>query len=163
MGESSSRFPTKPADSRTRFARRSDVRAVRRRPASERAGEPSRRDKYDGSDPPEGGGGWYTRWYTGWYTPPSTDRASGQKRGVAPVFSLSAGAVRVSRSRSKNPNNAGVVCGAVVVHPSPLFLVHPPPRPCTISPALRPALRPAPERTRRRAAALRPNTLTASG
>ena len=39
--------------------------------------------------------------------PPSTDRASGQKGGVAPVLSLSAGAVRVVRSSTKNQNKAG--------------------------------------------------------
>ena len=86
MGESSSRFPTKPADSRTRFARRSDVRAVRRRPASERAGEPSRRDKYDGSDPPEGGGDGTPGGTPGGTPPPRLTAPAVKKGGSLPSF-----------------------------------------------------------------------------
>ena len=104
-GESSSRFPTKPADSRTRFARQSDVRAVRRRPGRKRSWEPSRRDKYGRERPQRRGGGIVdTSVDTSVDTPPSTDRASGQKGGVAPVQSLPAGAARAVRSSSKSPS-----------------------------------------------------------
>ena len=59
--------------------------------------------------------------------PPSADRASGQKGGVAPVPSLPAGAARVVRSRTKNPNGDSDKWKGEMPHPPPLFLPHPPP------------------------------------
>ena len=63
-------------------------------------------------NPPEGEGWCLTRCLTpgmtpGGTPPPSTDRASGQNWGVAPVISLSAGADRSSRARTKKTNNDG--------------------------------------------------------
>ena len=60
-----------------------------------------------GATPPKAAGASDTVPDTGADTPRSPNRASGQKGGVAPVLSLSAGAVRVVRSRTKNPNGAG--------------------------------------------------------
>ena len=60
----------------------------------------------NGSDPPQRRRGRLTRCLTPWLTPPpSPNRASGQKGGVAPVLSLAADAVRVVRSRTTNPNS----------------------------------------------------------
>ena len=58
--------------------------------------------------------------------PRSPNRASGQKGGVAPVLLLSAGAVRVVRSRTKNPNNDGGKMDGGCCTPPFLFLVHAP-------------------------------------
>ena len=51
-------------------------------------------------------------------TPPHLpNRASGEKGGVAPVLSLSAGAVRERRARTKNTNNDSAKTTGGVVHP----------------------------------------------
>ena len=103
----------------------------------------------DGSDPPRLGGGCATPGATPGATPtPSADRASGQKWGVAPVQSLPAGASRVVRSRTKNHERGQRTMDAWCATPHPLLLPHPPLCPRGISPALRPALRPATERDR---------------
>ena len=82
--------------------RRSAVRAWRRCPARWR-GRGAFPQGYirTGATPPAGGGS-DTRCLT---LPPSPCRTSGKKRGVAPVTSRSAGAVRVVRSRTNNRNN----------------------------------------------------------
>ena len=115
----------------TRKARRSASRigplGVADRPARARAGEPSRRDTYGRERPPRRGGGCATPGATPGATPtPSADRASGQKRGVAPVQSLPAGAARVVRSRTKNPNGDSEKWTRGVPHP-PLSYCHTPP------------------------------------
>ena len=71
------------------------------RPARVRAEEPSRRDTYRRERPPRRRGVADTVPDT----PQSPCRASGTKGGVAPVLALAAGAVRVVRSKTKNPNN----------------------------------------------------------
>ena len=77
------------------------------RPARSRAGEPSCKDTYDGSDPPKAAGGCDTGCETRCDIHPPTDRASGQQGGVAPVFPLPADAARVVRSSSTNPEPGG--------------------------------------------------------
>ena len=73
-----------------------------------RASEPSPQGYLrTGATPPTAGGGWDTRGYTWCHTPLSPCRASGKKRGVAPVLYLSAGAVRGRRLITKNPNSDG--------------------------------------------------------
>ena len=135
----------------TRKARRSASSigplGVLDRPARARAGEPSRRDTYGRERPPRRGGGCATPGATPGATPtPSPDRASGQQGGVAPVQSLSAGAARVVRSRTKNTNsNSGKMDAGCATLP-PLVLPHSPLCPRGISPALRPALRLTTER-----------------
>ena len=67
---------------------------------------------------PTKAGGVFTRVFTPLFTPPlPTDRASGQKGGVAPVHSLSAGAVWSCRSRTKNPNKDSEKWKGVCLHP----------------------------------------------
>ena len=78
------------------------------RPARVRAGEPSSRDTYRRERPPQRREGDGTPGGTRGGTPPLLpNRASGEKGGVAPVSPRSAGAVRVGRSRTKNPNDDG--------------------------------------------------------
>ena len=76
-----------------------------RRPARTRAGEPSRRDTYRRGPPQRRGGDGTPGGTLGGTPPPLPNRASGEKGGVAPVLALAAGAVRVVRSKTKNPNN----------------------------------------------------------
>ena len=59
-----------------------------------------------GATPPTAGGGWYARWYTWRTTPHLAVPRQRRKRGgrSRPLLSL-AGAVRVVRSRTRNPNN----------------------------------------------------------
>ena len=108
----------------TRKARRSASHigplGVADRPARVRAGEPSRRDTYGRErPPPRRGGGCATPGATPGATPtPSADRASGHKGGVAPVQSLPAGASRVVRSRTKNPNGDSEKWTRGVPHPT---------------------------------------------
>ena len=97
------------------------------RPSHVSASEPSRRDTYDGSDPHgEGGGIVDTGVDTGVDTPPSTDRASGQKGGVAPVQSLPAGAARAVRSSSKSTSKTSGKGRGVCRHSAPQFVDTPP-------------------------------------
>ena len=115
----------------TRKARRSASRigplGVADRPARARAGEPSRRDTYGRERPPPAGGWCATPGATPGATPtPSADRSSGQKWGVAPVQSLPAGASRVVRSRTKNPNGDSDKWTRGVPH-HPLSYCHTPP------------------------------------
>ena len=58
--------------------------------------------------------------------PHSPCRTSGKNVGVAPVFSLSAGAVRDRRRRTNNPNSDGDIWKGGMWHPPQLFLWHPP-------------------------------------
>ena len=58
--------------------------------------------------------------------PPSPIRASGRKGGVAPVFPLSAGADRVTRSRTKNPNNDSAKWKGGMLQPPPRLCCTPP-------------------------------------
>ena len=84
MGESSSRFQTKAADSRTRFARQSDVRAVRRRPETRKRSHGSLPAgiNTDGSDPHGEGGDCLTRCDTECLdTPPHRLTAPAVKKG----------------------------------------------------------------------------------
>ena len=61
-------------------------------------------------------------------TPPhSPSRASGGKGGVAPVFSLSAGAVRSRRCRTNNPNRHSGTWTGGMLHPPPTSLCCTPP------------------------------------
>ena len=78
--------------------------------------------------------------------PPWPNRASGEKGGVAPVSPLSAGAVRVGRSRTTNPNNDSEQWKGGMGHPPRLFVGHPPRCPRPVVPATEPATRPATER-----------------
>ena len=75
-----------------------------------------------GATPPTAGGGWYT-WCT---TPPLTVPRQRQKRGVAPVPSLSAGAVRGRRLITKTPNSDGENWKGCVLHPPHCFWYTPP-------------------------------------
>ena len=89
----------------------------------------------DGSDlPNRRGGDVDTRWLTpGVDTPPPwPNRASGEKGGVAPVLSLTAGAVRERRARTENTNNDSGKNDWWRGTPPTLFLVHPPLCLCTI-------------------------------
>ena len=99
-----------------------------RRPARVRAGEPSRRDTYRRERPPQRRGGDGTPGGTLGGTPPRLpNRASGEKGGVAPVSPLSAGAVRVGRSRTNNPNNDSEQWKGGMGHPPPAVFGTPPP------------------------------------
>ena len=98
-----------------------------------RAHQPSRRDTFRRERPHQRRWGCGTpAWYTWCHTPPSPCRASGKKWGVAPVLSLSAGAVLERRARTTNTNNDGDTMNGGVVHSPPLFLVHSPLCPCPI-------------------------------
>ena len=103
------------------------------------AGEPSCRDTYGRERPHRRGKGSDTAPDTVADTPPSPCRTSGKKRGVAPVSFLSAGAVRVGRSRTTNPNNDSEQWKGGMGHPPRLFLGHPPLCPRPVFPATEPA------------------------
>ena len=110
-----------------------------------RASEPSPQGYIrTGATPPTAGGGWDTRGYTWCHTTLSPSRASGKKGGVAPVLSLSAGAVRVVRSRTRNPNNDSEKATGGVGHPLPCFWYTPPPLrvPFCSTPAVTPIVTP---------------------
>ena len=79
-----------------------------------------------GATPPTAAGVCHAGCHTACHTPPEPCRASGQKGGVAPVLSLTAGAVRVRRSTTNSPNNDGETWTGGVPHPPPLFVPHPP-------------------------------------
>ncbi len=110
-----------------------------------RASEPSSKDDFGRERPRLArGDGWDTAWYTTCYTPHSSSRASGEKRGVAPVLSLSAGAVRGRRLITKKPNSDGGNWKAGVLHP-PLCFWYTPPSvrvPFRSTPAVTPASTP---------------------
>ena len=115
------------------------------RPARVRAGEPSRRDTYRRERPPQRRRGvCHAGCHTACHTPPEPCRASGQKGGVAPVLSLTAGAVRVRRSTPNSPNNDGETWTGGVPHP-PFCLCHTSPSvgvACSRTPARTPARTP---------------------
>ena len=81
------------------------------------AGEPSRRDTYGRERPHRRGKGSDTVPDTVADTHPSPCRSSGTKGGVAPVLSLTAGAVRERRARTKDTNNDSAKTTGGVVHP----------------------------------------------
>ena len=104
----------------------------------------------DGSDPRLARGGVAPGVAPGATPPHSPSRASGEKGRVAPVFPLSAGAARVGRSRTKNPNRNSGKWKVGVEHSPPRFVVHPPPSdrvPFRAAPTSTPAS--TPERSRR--------------
>ena len=76
--------------------------------------------------------------------PPTPSRASGEKGGVAPVLSLSAGAARVGRFRTKNPNRNSGKWKVVLLHPHLVLCCTPPltaqhfARPPTVTPTVTP-------------------------
>ena len=96
---------------------------------------PSRRDTYRRERPPQRrGGGWDTRWDT----PPLAEPRQRLKRGGRSRLSLSAGAVRVGRSRTNNPNNDSEQWKGGMGHPPAVFGTAPRcPRP--VCPATQPA------------------------
>ena len=122
------------------------VRGARSWRACPRSSGPSRRDKLRRERPPPKAGGCVTPRVTRGVThPPSTDRDSGQKGGVAPVQSPSAGADLSCRARTKNTNNDGLKWKVGLPHP-PLCFCHTPPSDCValaLTPALTPVLTPA--------------------
>ena len=77
-------------------------------------------------------------------------RASGEKGGVAPVLSLSAGAVRVVRYRTRNPNNDSEKTMGGVGHPPLCYWYTPPPVcvPFCSTPAVTPVVTPEGSRQR---------------
>ena len=122
-----------------------------RRPARVRASEPSRHGYMRTGATATTAGGCGTPGGTPGGTPsPSPSRASGGKGGVAPVLSLTAGAVRVVRSRTKTPNNDGENTMGGVGHPPLRFWYTSPPVcvPFCSTPAVTPIV--TPEGSRRR-------------
>ncbi len=117
-----------------------------------RASEPSSMDTLRRERPHQRRvGGWYTRWYTWCPHPPRSRAASAaQKGGSPPVLSLSAGAVRGVRSRTKNQNNDRETTPSGVGHPPRCFWYTPPSVcvPFCSTPAVTPIV--TPERSRRR-------------
>ena len=109
------------------------------------AGEPSRRDTYGRERPHRRGGGSDTVPDT----PPFAVPHQWQKKGVAPVTSRSAGAVRVVRSRTNNRNNDSEQWKGGPDTPPAVFL----PPPVSVSDCARPTASPCastPERSRGR-------------
>ena len=123
MGENSSRFQTKPADSRTRFTRQSDVRAVRRRPGRKRSWEPSRRDKYGRERPPR-------------LTAPAVKNGGSLPSNPSPLARLGLSGL-APKARVKPAGR-----GAVSVDTPPSICRHPPPTSASTKPC--PAACPAP-------------------
>ena len=123
----------RPARTRRRAAssRRSSARPLA--PVGGRLSLPARMIS-DGSDPTWRGGKVLHPMLHGVVHPPTRRAAPAAKKGgVAPVFPRSAGAARVGRSRTKNPNrNSGNWKGGVL-HPPPRFVLHPPLCRCHIS------------------------------
>ena len=116
-----------------------------------RAHQPSRRDNLRRERPHQRRGGCGTPGGTlGATPPPSPCRASGKKWGVAPVLSLSAGAVRERRARTTNTNNDGDTMDGCVVHQTLCFWYTPPSVrvPLCVTPAVTPIV--TPERSSRR-------------
>ena len=127
----------------TRNARRIRSRNAPLVGASSRAHQPSRRDTFRRERPHQRRWGCGTLGGTPSATPPhSPCRASGKKWGVAPVLSLSAGAVLERRARTTNTNNDGDTMDGGVVHPPSVRV------PLCVTPAVTPIV--TPERSSRR-------------